>query len=69
MGTPTSLTVEEVKGRRDSGAAVTFVDARNPQAWASATAILPGAVRVPADEVDAHLGLIPRVGTVIPYCT
>ena len=30
---------------------------------------LPGAVRVPADEVDKHLSEIPRDRAVITYCT
>ena len=40
-----------------------------PQAWGEADAKLPGAVRVPADEADAHLSEIPRDRAVITYCT
>jgi rhodanese-related sulfurtransferase len=46
-----------------------FVDTRNPQAWAEAETILPGAVRVTADEAENHLQEIPRDRTVITYCT
>ncbi len=63
------LTVEDAKQRIDRGEPLTFVDARNPQAWGAAKTMLPGAVRVPADQVAAHLGEIPRDRTVIAYCT
>ncbi len=69
MGTTNKLTVEVVKQRMDRGDALAFVDARNPQAWRDAKTTLPGAVRVPADNVAEHLGAIPRDRTVITYCT
>lgn len=65
----TRVTVDEVKERMDRGETFTFVDTRNPQAWGEATRKLPGAIRVPADEVEQHLDEIPRDRTVITYCT
>jgi rhodanese-related sulfurtransferase len=65
----TRVTVDEVKERMDRGEAFTFVDTRNPQAWTEANTKLPGAIRVPADEVEQHLDEIPRDRTVIAYCT
>ena len=65
----TRVTVDEVKERMERGEAFTFVDTRNPQAWGEATTKLPGAVRVPADEVEQHLNEIPHDRTVITYCT
>jgi rhodanese-related sulfurtransferase len=65
----TRVTVDEVKERMKRGEAFTFVDTRNPQAWGEATTKLPGAIRVPADEVEQHLDEIPRDRTVITYCT
>lgn len=65
----TRVTVDEVKERMDRGEAFTFVDTRNPQAWGEATTKLPGAIRVPADEVKQHLDEIPHDRTVITYCT
>jgi rhodanese-related sulfurtransferase len=66
---PTRVTVEEVKERMDRGEPFAFVDTRNPQAWGDAATKLPGAVRVPADEVEQHLSEIPRDRVVITYCT
>jgi rhodanese-related sulfurtransferase len=53
----------------DRGEPFTFVDTRNPQAWGEADTKLPGATRVPADEVEQHLDEIPRDRAVITYCT
>jgi rhodanese-related sulfurtransferase len=65
----TRVTVDEVKKRMDRGEAFTFVDTRNPKAWAEAQTKLPGAIRIPADEVEQHLHQIPRDRSVITYCT
>jgi len=66
---PTRVTVDEVKQRLDRGEQFTFLDTRNPTAWAEADTKLPGAIRVPADEVEQHLDEIPRNRPVITYCT
>ena len=39
------------------------------EAWGEAETKLPGAIRVPADEVGQHLQEIPRDRAVITYCT
>lgn len=51
------------------GEQFTFLDVRNPTAWDNATTKLPGAIRVPADEVDQRVNQIPHDKTVITYCT
>ena len=65
----TRVTADEVKERMDRGEQFAFVDTRNPQAWGAADTKLPGAIRVPADEVEQHLDEIPRDRAVITYCT
>jgi rhodanese-related sulfurtransferase len=65
----TRVTVDEVKERMDRGEPLAFLDIRNPQAWDEADTKLPGAIRVPADEVEQHLDGIPRDRAVITYCT
>ena len=61
--------VAEIDEILDRGERVTFVDARNVVAWATSRVKLPGAIRVPVDEVDRRIGEIPRDGHVVPYCT
>ena len=65
----TRVTAEEIKERMARGEQFTFVDTRNPQAWGESDVKLPGAIRVPADEVEEHLDEIPRDRAVITYCT
>lgn len=65
----TRVTVDELKERMNRGEQFTFIDTRNPKAWGEAETKLPGAIRVPADEVEQHLSEIPRDRTAITYCT
>ena len=65
----TRVTVDEVSERMDRGEQFTFVDTRNPKAWGEAETKLPGATRIPADEVEKHIADIPHDRVVITYCT
>ncbi len=65
----TRVTIDEIRERMDRAEQFTFVDTRNPKAWSEAENRLPGAIRVPADEVEQHLSEIPHDRTVITYCT
>ena len=65
----TRVTVDEVKERMARGEQFAFLDTRNPQAWGESDVKLPGAIRVPADDVAGHLDEIPRDRVVITYCT
>ena len=66
---PTPVSAAEAKQMLDRGERVVFVDARNPVAWGSSTVKLPGAIRIPVDEVDEHVSEIARDVTAISYCT
>jgi rhodanese-related sulfurtransferase len=67
---PTPITPEEAKQRLDRGDRIVFVDARNPTAWGSSDVKLPGALRIPLDDVQSHVSEIPRDGaTTVTYCT
>ena len=65
----TRITVDEVKERMDRGEQFTFIDSRNPQAWAESDRKLPNAIRVPAEELEQHLNEIRKDRAVITYCT
>jgi len=66
---PSVLTVTDVRELVEGGEPVAFVDSRNPIAWGSSRVKLPGALRVPIDEVDKHLPALPRDRRLIVYCT
>jgi rhodanese-related sulfurtransferase len=65
----TRVTADEIIERMNRGEQFFFIDTRNPVAWAESNEKLPGAVHIPADEVDRHLGEIPHDRAVITYCT
>lgn len=66
---PARVTVDEIIERMNRGEQLVFIDARNPNAWSKAATKLPGAVRVPSDEVERHLNEIPQGRSIITYCT
>jgi rhodanese-related sulfurtransferase len=63
------ITVDEVRKRMNAGEQFVFIDARNPQAWGESNVKLPGAIRVPADQLDPHLAEIPSNKPLVAYCT
>ena len=63
------LTVAHVKALIDAGQPVLFIDSRNPVAWGSSRVKLPGALRIPIDQVERHLAALPRDRRLIVYCT
>jgi rhodanese-related sulfurtransferase len=66
---PTRVTVDEVQMRMERGEPFTFIDSRNPKAWAESDVKIQGAIRVPVDEFEQHLSEIPKDRVVIVYCT
>ncbi len=63
------MTPQEARDRLHRGERITFVDARNPTAFAEATEQIPGAKRIPADMVDERSHVLPRGQTTVAYCT
>jgi rhodanese-related sulfurtransferase len=63
------ITAEELKTRMAAGEEFTILDGRNPQAWAQASDMARGAMRVEAHAPEQTLPRIPRTKPVIAYCT
>ena len=63
------ISPDEANARVLAGEPIIFVDSRNPKAWAESDRKIPGAVRVPTDNVDSHLAALGRDHTIITYCT
>jgi rhodanese-related sulfurtransferase len=63
------ISPEEVNARALAGEPMVFVDSRNEKAWEQSDRKIPGAIRVPASDVESHLKEIDRSATVITYCT
>jgi rhodanese-related sulfurtransferase len=58
-----------VKGLLARDQPLTFIDSRNPIAWGSSHTKLPGAIRIPIDDVERHLPSLPRDRRLVVYCT
>ena len=65
----TRVTADEVKARMERGEKFTFIDARNPDAWADSDVKLPGALRMRPEDAAKRVGDLPRDRTIITYCT
>ena len=63
------ITVDELRKRIQAGEDFTFIDTRNPQAWAESSVTIPKAIRVSADDVEEHLSEIPKNKPIVAYCT
>jgi rhodanese-related sulfurtransferase len=63
------ITKEELERRIDAGEPITVLDTRAPDSWNTSDVQIPGAFRVPPDEVREHLSEIPRDRLVVTYCT
>jgi hydroxyacylglutathione hydrolase len=66
---PTKVSVHEVKARMDRGDPLVFIDSRNDKEWDESQVKIPGAIRVPAGEVDRLWRKIPADRPIITYCT
>lgn len=65
----TRVMIDEVKARMDRGEEFTFIDSRNALHWEAAETQIPGAIRVPVEELEQHLSEISHSRTVITYCS
>jgi rhodanese-related sulfurtransferase len=63
------ISVEELKRQVDADTHLTIVDLRHPLDVLSSPQAIPGAISVPAGELDQHVADISRNQKVILYCT
>jgi len=50
-------------------ASSSIIDVRNPRAWAEATDMAAGAIRVALDDAGEAIARIPRSKPIVTYCT
>jgi hypothetical protein len=63
------ISTAELKALLDSGNAPLIVDVRNRSAHLHDPRRIPGALKMTVDEIDAHLGDLPRDREIVLYCT
>ncbi len=62
------IEIDEVKARIDRGENVLFIDCRDETAWERSTTKISGAVRITDDQIEKHLGDMPRDRAIVVYC-
>lgn len=63
------ITVEELKEKLAKTAPVFIIDSRSQGSYDGSEIKIKGAVRIPADEIEARLKEIPRDREIVVYCT
>jgi membrane protein DedA with SNARE-associated domain len=63
------ITPEELRRRLDAGEDIVVVDLRHSMEFDAEPAMVPGAIHLLPDELDARHGEIPRDREVVLYCT
>jgi len=63
------ITPEELKAELDAGADLLIVDLRHALDYEAEPQTLPGALRLPAEELEERSQEIPRGRTLVLYCT
>ncbi|HXW08497.1 MAG TPA: rhodanese-like domain-containing protein [Vicinamibacterales bacterium] len=61
------LTPQQIRHLIESGTRLRFIDARDHIVWASSTAKIPGAIRVPPELTDEHVATLPLDRLLITY--
>jgi rhodanese-related sulfurtransferase len=63
------ISASELKRQLDAREPIAILDSRSADSWNKSNVQIPGSIRVPPDEVRAHLTNIPRDRMVVAYCT
>lgn len=63
------ISIDELKAKFDNGEDILLLDVRNPTDYAASDSKLPGAVRIPADEVKERANELDSSREVVAYCT
>jgi len=69
MGKAPRITREELARRLEAGNDIQILDVRNSADYAASGQRLPGAIRIPVDELEEHLSELDPAREVVAYCT
>jgi rhodanese-related sulfurtransferase len=66
---PSRIRVVDVLDRFKRGEQTVLIDTRNKKAWAESDQKLPGALRIPAGQIELHTHKLPRDQLIVTYCS
>ncbi len=66
---PVRIDIDALKRKLDRGEPVFIIDSRSTHAWEESDVVIPGSIRLHYQEIEGHLGELPRDRTIVTYCT
>jgi rhodanese-related sulfurtransferase len=66
---PSRIRAVDLKHRLSNGEDIVLIDTRNQKAWDESATKLPGALRIPADQIELHTHKLPRDRLIVTYCS
>ncbi|MFB3925974.1 MAG: rhodanese-like domain-containing protein [Syntrophales bacterium] len=63
------ITVQELKEKMDRHEDIVVLDIRSEDAYAGSTVRIPGAIRMPLDQVGERYRELPQNREIVTYCT
>ncbi len=66
---PSRIRAVDLVDRIERGEKTVLIDTRNPNAWAESDQKLPGALRIPTNEIELHTHKLPRDQLIVTYCS
>lgn len=63
------ITKEELKAKMDRGEGFLLLDVRNPTDYADSEVQIPGAKRIPLEDLEKRIGEFDPGKEVVAYCT
>lgn len=66
---PSRIRAVDLQHRLGNGEDIVLIDTRNENAWQRSAGKLPGALRLPADQIEVHTHKLPRDRLIVTYCS
>lgn len=63
------ITRDELRERLDRGEDILLLDVRNSEDYGLSSKKLPGAVRIPVEELEGRVDELDRTKEIVVYCT
>ena len=66
---PSRIRAVDLQHRLDDGEDIVLIDTRNEKDWQKSAGKLPGALRIPTDQIEVHTHKLPRDRLIVTYCS
>jgi rhodanese-related sulfurtransferase len=66
---PSRIRAVDLQDRLGNGEEIVLIDTRSQNAWDESGRKLPGALRIPVDQIELHTHKLPRDRLIVTYCS